>query len=222
MYMPKTATLINWGTCITLYVLFSWWHGAFERPLSQKEVDYYSQKLQEISSDKERKGIQELLSKDSGKPIFMINAIKMRETPQAVHGKEVGKSTEELFNEYQFFVTRFLIKRGSYPIYVGTASGPTAESWGIENADDWSTAAVVRYRSLRTLLEMSTNPAFRNSHEFKIAAIEKTIAYPTQQNLLPVGLGLVVFFILLSLALGIQLYISIRMRKNLSSSKIPA
>ena len=36
----------------------------------------------------------------------------------------------------------------------------------------------MRYRSRRDLLEIAMNPEFAGSHEFKIAAMQKTIAFP--------------------------------------------
>ena len=36
----------------------------------------------------------------------------------------------------------------------------------------------MRYRSRRDLMEIATNPAFSGRHEFKIAAIRKTLAFP--------------------------------------------
>ena len=36
----------------------------------------------------------------------------------------------------------------------------------------------MRYRSRRDMLEIVTNPAFQGSHEFKVAAIDKTVAFP--------------------------------------------
>ena len=36
----------------------------------------------------------------------------------------------------------------------------------------------MRYRSRRDMMEITVNPAFRGSHDFKIAAMAKTIAFP--------------------------------------------
>lgn len=36
----------------------------------------------------------------------------------------------------------------------------------------------MRYRSRRDLMDILSNPAFAGRHEFKVAAIEKTIAFP--------------------------------------------
>ena len=42
----------------------------------------------------------------------------------------------------------------------------------------WTTGAGMRYRSRRDMLDIATNPAFAGSHEFKVAAMRKTIAFP--------------------------------------------
>ena len=47
-----------------------------------------------------------------------------------------------------------------------------------EGMETWTQGAGMRYRSRRDLLEIATNPAFRGSHEFKVAAMRKTIAFP--------------------------------------------
>jgi hypothetical protein len=36
----------------------------------------------------------------------------------------------------------------------------------------------MRYRSRRDMMEIAVNPAFRGSHAFKVAAMQKTIAFP--------------------------------------------
>jgi hypothetical protein len=42
----------------------------------------------------------------------------------------------------------------------------------------WDRAGGVRYRSRRDLLDIGTNPVFQGHHEFKVAAMAKTIAFP--------------------------------------------
>ncbi len=209
----SVLSLTNWGVFTLLYILFLGWHGAFEGPLSPEEIDFYVRKIQEVSPEKDLSFLREALLKDTGKPIVMVNAINMRDRPLPIEGETVGNTSEEVLNTYSKFVIGFLIRRGSYPLYVGTAAGPAASTWGIDNAEEWSSAALVRYRSLRTLLELATNAKFHELHDFKISAIEKTIAYPTQAKLHPGGLPVLVFFILLSIALTAQLVISTRFRQ---------
>ena len=205
------STLTNWGVFTLLYLFFLGWHGAFEGPLSPEEIDLYIKKIQEVSPEEDPTFLRKALQQDRGKPIVMVNAIKMRDKPLPIKGKTVGNTSEEVLNTYSRFVIGFLIRRGSYPLYVGTAVGPAASTWGIDNAEEWSTAALVRYRSLRTLVKLATHPEFNRLHEFKFSAIEKTIAYPTHIKLHPGGLPVLVFFILLSMALTTQLFLSTRM-----------
>jgi len=54
---------------------------------------------------------------------------------------------------------------------------------GIEGGEEWSTAAVFRYRSRRSLMEIISNPEILGPHDFKLAALEKTIAYPMETDL---------------------------------------
>ena len=49
---------------------------------------------------------------------------------------------------------------------------------GVEGIETWDQAGMMRYRSRRDMLEIVTNPQFAGRHDFKFAAIEKTIAYP--------------------------------------------
>ena len=49
----------------------------------------------------------------------------------------------------------------------------------------WYTGALVRYRSRRDLLEIVTDPEFRGRHHFKVAALDKTIAYPIETPFYP-------------------------------------
>ena len=49
------------------------------------------------------------------------------------------------------------------------------------NAPDmqqWTRGAAMRYRSRRDMLEISANTDFAGSHDFKVAAMAKTIAFP--------------------------------------------
>lgn len=203
----KRLTGINWGIFILLYILFSWWHGAFETALSPSEVDHYINKYQQIHPDKNLDNLRNLLDKDNGKPLIMVNAVKLYDKPIKVNGKSLGSSSEEVLKKYSNHVFSYLLKRGSYPVYSGTAINPSVAVWGIENAKKWSSAALVRYRSMRTFIGMATNEEFQQFHDNKIAAIEKTIAYPTESDIQLGNLGVLVFFIFLSLALCIQIFL---------------
>lgn len=213
MTRTKKCTLINWSIFATLFLLFSWWNGAFEGPLKPAEIDFFVKKIRELHPEKDTTNIRQMLQQDDGNPIFMMNAIKMRDKPTLDNEENQGKSSEEVLNRYNSFVLTHLLKRGSYPVYVGIASGKTAASWGVTEAEDWTSGAVMRYKNLRTLLEMGTSPEFRAVFRHKVAAIEKTIAYPTKVSIQLGSLQVVVFFMLLSAGLGGQLLILTQVEK---------
>ena len=54
---------------------------------------------------------------------------------------------------------------------------------GIEDAEQWSSVGIVRYRSRRDILAIALDPAFGTEHDFKLAALAKTIAVPIEPDL---------------------------------------
>jgi hypothetical protein len=92
-----------------------------------------------------------------------------------------------------------LLTRASHPVIMGPAIAPSMNIVGIEGAENWDGAALVRYRSRRTLLEIISNPAFAGNHDFKSAALIKTIAFPIEPKLYLGDLRLILGLILLAL-----------------------
>ena len=60
----------------------------------------------------------------------------------------------------------------------GQAANTAMDLMNADGMDEWTRGAGMRYRSRRDMLEIASNPAFAGSHEFKIAAMRKTIAFP--------------------------------------------
>jgi hypothetical protein len=76
-----------------------------------------------------------------------------------------------------------LLSRASHPIFMGTAVYKSMDIVGIENAEVWDAGALMRYRSRRSLMEIIANAEQKASHRFKVAALEKTIAFPVEVQL---------------------------------------
>ena len=206
--MKKKLTIINWSAILVLYGLFSIWHGAFEGPLTPEEIEVFVNKYQALNPEKDTKRITALMESDDGRPKYMVNAIKLYDSPQLINGKKVGESSAEILETYTNHVFSFLLRHGSYPIYSGNAVFDAVERWGAENVDEWTSGAIVRYRSMRVMMKMSTDPSFRQFHDYKIAAMEKTIAFPTTAVLNLASLSLIIAFLLIILALIVQLIIN--------------
>ncbi len=193
--------IIHWCAILIVYLTFLIWHGAFERHLTDDEIQYYASLLSEQNPEIDQLDIEKALKNDPGRPIYMVNVVKLRDRPLAIQdGAFQGQTSQQLYEHYGAFVGSFLLKHGSYPVFVGLAEGDAVSSWGMDSDTEWTSAAIVRYRSLRTLLELATHPEFIKKHEFKFAAIEKTLAYPTMARLNFARLDLIVFLILVMIS----------------------
>jgi hypothetical protein len=204
----KLPTLLNWSFWLLFFFVFLWWHGAFSPPLSAEEIDRYASKLYELKPDRTVGDYKTLLANDDGQPIFMVNVIKYFDDPVTAKDQVDSVAAQELVKTYNHFVGKFLIRRGSYPIFLGDALGGMAAAWGVEDEGVWSETVVVRYRNLRTMMELATSQEFSENLAYKHTSLEKTIIYPTEKRLMPGGLEYLTFFMLLSGGLTTQLILN--------------
>ncbi|MEM7798507.1 MAG: hypothetical protein AAF633_04885 [Chloroflexota bacterium] len=237
MTLNRRLTLLNWGAVTLLFLGFLAWHGAFEGPMTEAEIRSFlnpfmtqlldeSVDLEEMSLDEIDDYLEDLqtanaepipevqllsslltfLREDDGRPVVMVNLLDERDGSISAN----GETAEAAFDEYGDFVFSYLIRRGSYPIYSGDAAMDAIEIWGVDDAEEWTSAGLVRYRSRRVMFEMTTNPEFSLSHDDKVASLEKTIAVPTGTTIATGDLSLTVGLFLLSAGLGTQLLINRR------------
>ncbi len=76
------------------------------------------------------------------------------------------------------YMTPLLFKRACHPVFWGRAANTAMDLMNADGMETWSAAAGMRYRSRRDLLEIAMNPEFAGRHEFKVASLAKTIAFP--------------------------------------------
>jgi hypothetical protein len=122
------------------------------------------------------------MEEDSGKQFMMVNVIDMSENPIFPDGAVAEESSDTLMNEYMEHMYGELLKRASHPAYFGSAVNGSMDLVGIENAEVWERAALFRYKSRRSFLEIVTHPDMNSKHKYKIAALEKTIAFPVENQ----------------------------------------
>ena len=95
-----------------------------------------------------------------------------------VEGVPPGESSEQMLARYtQPFLGKALA-RASHPVMIGTAASDALDLWGIAGAERWAQGGIVRYRSRRDLVELALAALDSDIHRYKIAAMEKTIAFP--------------------------------------------
>ncbi len=173
-----------WLVPALLYVLFFAWYTDFGGPLSDDEVDHYVAAMENNGRPAELVAFMKAFAKqDTGRQFLMVNNIDVNENPPDVEGAEPGESAADLMGRYMAHMIPALLARACHPVLMGSAVYPSMDLVGIEGAENWDQAALFRYKSRRALLEIVTNPAFNGKHQFKTAALEKTIAFPIETSL---------------------------------------
>ena len=176
-----TRTRWIWAILTGLYLVFFSWYTSFRGPLSEEEIAHYIARIEsrEPPPPPERVAmLRVFMEGDTGDDFVMVNVIDMHETPLQVEGVEPGETSDEVLAKYMEYMLPELLSRASHPVLYGQAAGPAMDLMNAEGMEKWSTGAGMRYRSRRDMLEIATDPAFAGSHEFKVAAMRKTIAFP--------------------------------------------
>jgi len=189
-------------TLLLLYGAFWFWYTPSGPPLSDEEIEAY---LSRIDSAEGRARIESFAREDTGHSFYMLNALDLDESPGSIDGAPAGADGQQLMDLYMEHMLPALLARASHPAFFGVTVGKSVEVVGIENAETWDRGALVRYRSRRDLLDIVTNPDFRGRHHFKVAALEKTIAYPIETPFFPGDLRL-----LLGLVTALLISLSLR------------
>ena len=176
-----------WITLAIIYGLFFTWYTDFGGKLSDDEIKSYYSKFESNALKDGRvldpRGmdlIQKFMEEDSGKQFLMVNVIDMSENPTFPDGTVSEESADNLMNEYMEHMYGEILKRASHPVFMGSSVNNSMDLVGIENAEVWETAALFRYKSRRAFLEIVTHPDMNSKHKYKIAALEKTIAFPVE------------------------------------------
>jgi hypothetical protein len=175
----KQRSVIVWGALVTLWGVFFFWYTSFGGPLTAEEIARFMAQAESAErSPEEIAAIRSFLENDTGDDFVMVNVIEMHERPVQVPGVDPSETSSDVLNKYMAFMWPALLSRACHPVITGSAAAPALDVWGIDGAEQWSQAAFMRYRSRRDMLEIAGNPDFQGPHEFKIAAMAKTIAFP--------------------------------------------
>jgi len=176
-----TRTRWVWLVIVALWVSFFSWYTSFGGALSEEEISYYmamAENQQPPRSAEDLEGLRRFMEEDTGDDFVMVNVIDMYDTPLPIEGVEAGESSEEVLDKYMAYMLPALLSRASHPMLYGTAAHTAMDLMNAEGMESWTTGAGMRYRSRRDLLEIAMNPAFEPAHDFKVAAMRKTIAFP--------------------------------------------
>jgi hypothetical protein len=202
-----TKRKLLWLIPAVFYGLFVIWYTDFGGPLSDEEVDTFVATLQARNANPQTVAkLEGFLRSDTGRQFLMLNALDMNDNPPDVEGAAPGESADQLMGRYMEHMFPELLKRACHPVIMGDAVYTAIDVVGIEGAEQWTGGAFMRYRSRRSFMEIVSNPDIAGKHEYKFAALDKTIAYPVETTLylgdlrLLLGLALLCITALLDIA----------------------
>ena len=169
----------TWVVLVFLYVLFFGWYTSFGGPLAPDEIAYYVDFMEEHGADPERVALwKRFMETDTGDDFAMMNYLDLRDTPKPGPGIEPGDTSEDVMARYTAPFMSKAMRSAAHPVLFGSSASSALDLWGIDGADRWTTGAAVRYRSRRDVMEQVVHAQVLDIHEFKIAALEKTVAFP--------------------------------------------
>ena len=175
-----------WLGSIVLYALFFSWYTDLSGPLTEAEIQAYIIKTENLDlggHPSAREALLEFLRNDTGGKFLMFNAVDLAKNAPQMEGAPPDADAQTLLDLYMEHMIPALLSRASHPVVVGKSVADSLDLLGIEGAEAWSDGAIMRYRSRRTLIDIIGNPEFYKRHDFKLAALEKTIAYPIEPRI---------------------------------------
>ena len=186
-----------WFTAALLYVFFVVWYTNFDGPMQEDEIaEVLKQARASGRSVQSLKTLEDFMRTDTGNDFIMVNLLDMNESPPDLPATGPGADPMQLINHYMEHMYPAQFERASHPIFFGRAVADAMDISGVEGANHWDQGALFRYRSRRDIIAIATNPAFNERHDYKMAALTKTIAFPVEPVLNP-GDARIVFGLLL-------------------------
>ena len=194
-----------------LYGLFWLWYGGRSSPLTQTEVDTLLGTIEARgrSQGEPNADLLEALRRvgeaDDGHEFFMLNLIRHREKAVYPAGSGYDDDVQAAEERYAAGILPRLLKRASFPVFLGTPRGLFLQP---EGADEWDQVVLVRYRSRRDFLSMVAEPGMRELGQHKWASVGKTQVFPVSPVLSFIWVRTAVAVVLA--ALGAALHLLLR------------
>ena len=195
-----------WFISAVIYLVFFFWYTNTSGPLSQAEIDLVIERIdrgESTISEEDRSNFLEFLRNDDGGDFYMVNFLDLNENPPIMEMTGKSATASDLLDYYMEYMYPELLIRASHPVFVGNVSANALDHIGAEETKEWDQTAIMRYRSIRDMLEIGSNEIFSERHEYKDNALIKTIAIPVSAPFF-LDFRIFIFIFLLSITLIID------------------
>ena len=167
---------IIWIVMAVLYTVFWLWYSGIKGKLSQAEVESYMQQFESKGVNADNlSNLRHFLEKDDGREWFMINLLEL---------KSPKRESSKLLQRYTKTFMAGMLRRAGHPFFVAIAAAKNIENLNCDDADNWTSTGIVRYRSRRDCAETLLDTFGSDHHADKLASLTKTLAFPATANLL--------------------------------------
>jgi hypothetical protein len=199
--------LVLWLSAAVAYAVFFTWYTNFDGPMREDEIAVVLSRAEQGGrSPESMKVLEHFMRTDTGNDFVMVNLLDMNESPPELPATGPGAGPMELINHYMEHMYPAQFKRACHPVFFGRAVADAMDLSGIEGAAHWDQGALFRYRSRRDVLAIATDPAFAERHDYKMAALTKTIAFPVEPVLHPGDARILVGLLLFSIFALIDMF----------------
>jgi hypothetical protein len=185
-----------WLACLGLiYASFWIWYGGNGDPISEEEglemlaeiERLHGVRLEDTPEGSMSRNLRDMLPNDDGKEFYAVN----------LETRAAGPEAQEAEAKYAAIVMPLLLERGGHPVFLSERAGLMLGKYG-ENVDR---VAVVRYRSLRDLLDMIADEKMVEGNAFKNASLAHTEVFITRPTITFVQVRLMVGMLLALIAI---------------------
>lgn len=186
-----------WLACLGLiYASFWIWYGGNGDPISEEEglemlaeiEQLHGVRLEDTPEGSMTRNLRDMLPNDDGKEFYAVN----------LETRATGPEAQEAEAKYAAIVMPLLLERGGHPVFLSERAGLMLGKYG-ENVDR---VAVVRYRSLRDLLDMIADEKMVEGNAFKNASLAQTEVFITRPTITLVQVRLMVGMFLALIAIA--------------------
>ncbi len=195
--MARRATWIGFAL---VYACFFVWYTNLSGPMTDTEIDAVLDRARTAGRPPAAlRTLETFMRSDTGDDFVMVNLLELNRSPPELPATGPNAPPMALIDHYMEHMYAEQLKRASHPIFFGTVIGNAMDLSGISGAESWTQSGLFRYRSRRDVLAIATDPAFDERHEYKMAALMKTIAVPVEPTVF-VDMRLFVALLLFSIA----------------------
>ncbi|MEM9179278.1 MAG: hypothetical protein AAGA89_06185 [Pseudomonadota bacterium] len=165
----------QWGWAAVLVVMFfafSVWYGGNGKPITAEEGAALLDELRAnyanapVSEQSFVTNMEAMIPNDDGREFYAVNLEQLKDGPEA----------EAADAAYGRVVIPLLLARGAHPVFISEPAGLMLGDYG----NQVDRVAVVRYRSLRDLIDMVNDPKMIAGGHHKFAALDHTEVFITR------------------------------------------